>query len=442
VLDASVFHTGAKVKDAFLCRTRAHAVTQRTLYVVGVYEEELVGPNSTAYTTSTAPYTSYYSFGGKLVGMRRANYSGTNVNGQFRMVSDHLGSSTLLVNAAATPVVVSREYHKPYGEVAWSGGSTQMTSLTSIGYTGQRSDTDSGLMYYGARYYDPILSQFVSGDLVVADANNPKDLHKYLYVRGNPLINTDPTGLCTFNSDGTFADPEKLDCTVQDFDNMTATQRVLWVIAFQKYYNLGTVFNGVIGAIMYFELSSTIDFKPGSWMSIADAWTLAAMQDGMALYKNKTPVNFKTLADQRVPNEWRKFYALYEANHRNFYAPGVASQWGRAEMAGVYFGVNQADKQVGRPGFEEGMVIDNALRATDIFRLNLIGMGSNPFPNSQKNTIWDPTSDPFIQAMGGLAVEEASKLQFKGFLLSPASMFTYYFILPRYGSNRQFPYLP
>lgn len=195
-VDTSIYTVGAKVQNAMLCSTRTHGVTQRTLYIGGVYEEELVGPNSISYTTSNTPYTSYYSFGGKLVGMRRANYSGTSVNGQFRMVSDHLGSTTLIVDTSATPVVVSREYHKPYGEVGWSGGSAQMTSLTSIGYTGQRLDTDSGLMFYNARMYDPVLSHFVSADTIASDPGNPKTRHRYNYVLNNPLKYTDLTGHC------------------------------------------------------------------------------------------------------------------------------------------------------------------------------------------------------------------------------------------------------
>ena len=72
LVDASVFHAGAKVKDAFLCRTKPQATPQRTLYVGGLYEEELTAG------TQNPPYTSYYSFGGKMVGMRWANYNPTN----------------------------------------------------------------------------------------------------------------------------------------------------------------------------------------------------------------------------------------------------------------------------------------------------------------------------------------------------------------------------
>lgn len=87
-------------------------VTSRTLYIGNLYEEDI-----THGSTSSSPYISYYSLGGKLVGMRRANQD--TGNGQYRIVGDHLGSTTLIVDVptgSATPSVVQRQYSKPYGE--------------------------------------------------------------------------------------------------------------------------------------------------------------------------------------------------------------------------------------------------------------------------------------------------------------------------------------
>ncbi len=110
-----------------------------TLYIGSMYEEEVSNP--------AHPYTVYYFFGGKPVAMRKASYSSG--GGVFRIVGDHLGSTSLIVDTSTPPQVVQRSYYKPYGEVAWSwslSGGGGPTSLTSIGYTGQRLDADSGLM--------------------------------------------------------------------------------------------------------------------------------------------------------------------------------------------------------------------------------------------------------------------------------------------------------
>ncbi len=54
--------------------------------------------------------------------------------------------------------------------------------------------TPTQLLYYGARYYDPLLGRFISADTVVPGASNPQALNRYAYVLNNPLKYTDPTG--------------------------------------------------------------------------------------------------------------------------------------------------------------------------------------------------------------------------------------------------------
>ncbi len=159
------------------------STTTRTLYIGSFYEETLTGG-------SNPPYIVYYMLGSKMVGLRRANQPGVNTNGQFRVVGDQLGSTTLIIDTAPTPNVTQREYYKPFGEVAFTSGS----SRTDKGFTGQRLDVSSGLMYYGARYYDPVLSYFISPDTIVPDPSNAVDYNRYFYVRGNPLRFIDALG--------------------------------------------------------------------------------------------------------------------------------------------------------------------------------------------------------------------------------------------------------
>jgi RHS repeat-associated protein len=61
-------------------------------------------------------------------------------------------------------------------------------------YTSQVKDEDTGLYYYGARYYDPQLGRFIQPDTIIPDLADPQSLNRYSYVRNNPLKYIDPTG--------------------------------------------------------------------------------------------------------------------------------------------------------------------------------------------------------------------------------------------------------
>jgi len=54
-------------------------------------------------------------------------------------------------------------------------------------------DTDTGLYYYHARYYDPEIARFVQADTVLPTTTS-QGLNRYTYCINNPLIYTDPSG--------------------------------------------------------------------------------------------------------------------------------------------------------------------------------------------------------------------------------------------------------
>jgi RHS repeat-associated protein len=83
--------------------------------------------------------------------------------------------------------VVERSEYFPYGAIE-SGGSEK------YGFTGQENDADTGLMYYGARYYSPEFRVFVQPDSIIADPYNPQALNRYAYALNNPVKYTDPSG--------------------------------------------------------------------------------------------------------------------------------------------------------------------------------------------------------------------------------------------------------
>lgn len=105
------------------------------------------------------------------------------------LMTDALGSATVALDGAGN--VLAAQLYDPYGNGRYAIGAMP----GSYGYTGQRSDALTGLNLDGARYYDPLASQFVSADTILpGNGYDPWGLSRYAYVEGNPLIRTDQTG--------------------------------------------------------------------------------------------------------------------------------------------------------------------------------------------------------------------------------------------------------
>ena len=60
-------------------------------------------------------------------------------------------------------------------------------------FTGHELDDETGLLYAGARYLDPVIGRWMTVD---PQADRYPSLSPYTYVFNNPLIWTDPDGEC------------------------------------------------------------------------------------------------------------------------------------------------------------------------------------------------------------------------------------------------------
>jgi RHS repeat-associated protein len=100
---------------------------------------------------------------------------------------DHLGSTSVVTTATGTQEQSLAYY--PFGGTRANTG----TLNVPYKYTDKELD-ETGLYFYGARYYDATLGRFVSADSIIPDPTNPQDLNRYSYVRNNPLRYIDETG--------------------------------------------------------------------------------------------------------------------------------------------------------------------------------------------------------------------------------------------------------
>lgn len=98
-------------------------------------------------------------------------------------LGDHLGSANVVVDGGGA--WVNREEFTPFGETSFGG-----FAFKRYRFTGKERDGESGLHYFGARYYAPWLVRWVSSDpLGSADGPNP-----YSYVQNNPFHLIDDRG--------------------------------------------------------------------------------------------------------------------------------------------------------------------------------------------------------------------------------------------------------
>ena len=134
------------------------------------------------YLRAFSQVTKYYTFGGRPIAMRRDHIL-------FFLAGDHLGTVSVVLDAAGNVVDESRHY--PYGTERWA---LDGTFPTDYRFTGQLLDSSLGLYQMGARWYDPMLGRWLSADTVVPAPANPHSLNGYSYVLGNPLVYRDPSG--------------------------------------------------------------------------------------------------------------------------------------------------------------------------------------------------------------------------------------------------------
>ena len=106
--------------------------------------------------------------------------------------NDHLGNPVAATNA--TGELMWQEEFTPYGtrQINQDGG------LNQIWYTGKELDEDTGLVYFGARWYDPSIGQFLSVDPVGVIPGNRFSYNRYAYANNNPQKYIDPDGNLAF----------------------------------------------------------------------------------------------------------------------------------------------------------------------------------------------------------------------------------------------------
>jgi len=117
---------------------------------------------------------------------------------------NHLGSASVELDQAGE--IISYEEYFPYGSTSYKAMNSKIETPKRYRYSGQERDEESGLYYYGARYYISWLGRWVSIDPLQMDQKseenegsplsieNPQNSKQFIFNENNPIKYTDENG--------------------------------------------------------------------------------------------------------------------------------------------------------------------------------------------------------------------------------------------------------
>ncbi len=125
------------------------------------------------------------------------------------LVTDHLGSTRMEADKSGSLAGMKRHDYAPFGEAMYAGIRRNGSGQGQYGYEPPQSnvrvrfgskerDGETGLDFFGARYFSSLQGRFTSPDPIPMTPErqiDPQRINLYQYSRNNPLAFSDPTGM-------------------------------------------------------------------------------------------------------------------------------------------------------------------------------------------------------------------------------------------------------
>jgi RHS repeat-associated protein len=201
--------------------TRAYQTgNPSTQYGIYIYDGD--GHRARRWNATDGEVWQVYGLDGELLAEYNANASASSPNKEYGysngrllitadssaninwIVSDHLGTPRMVIDKTGSLSNVKRHDYLPFGEELFAGTNGRTTTQGYSGsdnvrqhFTAKERDSETGLDYFGARYYGSTQGRFTSTDpapLKLKHLANPQDLNRYAYVANNPFAFIDPDG--------------------------------------------------------------------------------------------------------------------------------------------------------------------------------------------------------------------------------------------------------
>jgi RHS repeat-associated protein len=136
----------------------------------------------------------------------------------YRIVTDLAGSVRLVINTSDGSIAQRIDYD-PFGQIL----SDSNPGFQPFGFAGGLYDTDTKLVRFGARDYDPLAGRWTAKDPILFDGNQS---NLYVYVNNDPLTRRDPSGLLMRRDPGGYS----LGCggTEEEFKAIVSARKSAW----------------------------------------------------------------------------------------------------------------------------------------------------------------------------------------------------------------------
>ena len=185
-------HTGERILKRYGTAQNAYynGKDMGTLYDFGESYSAYVSPY---FVESNNGYTKHYYAGAtRLVSKigegvyENESYTsyGDKEEDQYFYFQDHLGSSNYITDLNGE--IAQYAAYTPYGELF-----REYKDVTPYKFNGKELDSETGLYYYGARYYNPSTALWLGVDPL---ASKYPGVSPYVYCVGNPVKYVDPDG--------------------------------------------------------------------------------------------------------------------------------------------------------------------------------------------------------------------------------------------------------
>ncbi|MDH4262858.1 MAG: polymorphic toxin type 44 domain-containing protein [Spirochaetia bacterium] len=304
--------------------------------------------------------------------------------GAYRCVyfyhGDHLGSSNYITDEKGQ--VFEHAIYLPYGET-WIDESHD-ASLLGYKFTGKELDEETNLYYFGARYYDPKVSSWISTDPalgnVISDNNSFKKLTRklslYSYGQNNPIVMLDPNGLDDIYYDQKGNEVNR-DNQTKWYDPKTWGDRSFvqgnkagqWWQTDEKI-TPGSI-NGVVDSGVAEGIEKFKNDKGGEANTARPGNMLNALSEVMDKSPQGKAWDYKRTL--RKENGENKLYVLDGKAHRDDYIGNVA--WGAIMK---YKGFSQQTATEGAGAYQTYQDIFRSGHYGDAFMRNVFGNGDDP----------------------------------------------------------------